>query len=107
MALAVHGYGAAGQSDTVGAVAVAFRRKPWRGHLRVRRQRVRKCDAGIGNRFAAGFVIVNVSEWCAFSAIVEGLKDLSNHGGAATLMLAVAVPPVPPSVEVTLPAIRN
>ena len=55
--------------------------------------------------FAAGFVIVNVSEVVAFSAIVEGLKTLAIDGGASTLMLAVAVPPVPPSVEVTLPVV--
>src|SRR6185312_7885450 len=55
--------------------------------------------------FAAGLVMVNVSEVVAFSAIVEGLKTFAMDGGASTLMLAVAVPPVPPSVEVTLPVV--
>lgn len=54
---------------------------------------------------AAGFVIVNVSEVVAFSAIVDGLKTFAIDGGATTLMLAEAVPPVPPSVEVTFPVI--
>ena len=55
--------------------------------------------------FAAGFVMVNVSEVVAFSAIVEGLNAFAMDGGATTEMLAVAVPPVPPSVEVTLPVV--
>ena len=55
--------------------------------------------------FAAGFVIVNVSEVVAFSAMLDGLKTLAIDGGATTLMLAEAVPPVPPSVEVTLPVV--
>jgi hypothetical protein len=50
---------------------------------------------------AAGFVIVNVSDVVAFSAMLDGLNTLAIDGGATTLMLAVAVPPVPPSVEVT------
>ena len=54
---------------------------------------------------AAGFVIVNVSEVVAFSAIVEGLNAFAMEGGASTVTLAVAVPPVPPSVEVTLPVV--
>jgi len=55
--------------------------------------------------FAAGLVIVNVSEVVAFSAIVKGLNALAIEGGATTLTLAVAVPPVPPSVDVTLPVV--
>ena len=55
--------------------------------------------------FAAGLVMVNVREVVAFSAIVEGLKTLAMDGGATTLILAEAVPPVPPSVEVTLPVV--
>jgi len=55
--------------------------------------------------FAAGLVIVNVSEVVAFSAMLAGLKTLAIEGGAITLMLAEAVPPVPPSVEVTLPVV--
>jgi hypothetical protein len=39
------------------------------------------------------------------SAIVAGLNTLAIDGGATTLMLAEAVPPVPPSVEVTLPEV--
>ena len=58
-----------------------------------------------GSTFAAGFVIVKVSEVVAFTAIVEGLNTLAIDGGASTLTLAVAVPPVPPSVEVTLPVV--
>ena len=58
-----------------------------------------------GSTLAAGFVMVNVSEVVAFSAIVEGLNTLAIEGGASTFTLAVAVPPVPPSVEVTLPVV--
>ena len=58
-----------------------------------------------GSTFAAGFVMVNVSEVVAFSAIVEGLNTFAIDGGASTLTLAEAVPPVPPSVEVTLPVV--
>jgi len=52
--------------------------------------------------FAAGLVIVKVNEVVAFSAIVFGLNTLAIDGGASTFTLADAVPPVPPSVEVTL-----
>src|ERR1700704_1229542 len=55
--------------------------------------------------FAAGLVIVNVSEVVAFSAMLDGLNTLAIDGGATTLMLADAVPPVPPSVEVTGPVV--
>src|SRR5262249_2498802 len=58
-----------------------------------------------GSTFAAGLVMVNVSEVVAFSAIVEGLKTLAIDGGASTSTLAVAVLPVPPFVEVTLPVV--
>src|SRR5437899_5277980 len=54
---------------------------------------------------AAGFVIVKVSDVVAFSAMVEGLNTLAIDGGATTLTLAEAVPPVPPSVDVTLPVV--
>lgn len=54
-----------------------------------------------GSTFAAGFVMVNVSEVVAFNAIAVGLNALAIDGGASTLMLADAVPPVPPSFEVT------
>lgn len=58
-----------------------------------------------GSTFAAGLVIVKVKEVVAFSAIDEGAKTLAIDGGASTFTLAVAVPPVPPSVEVTLPVV--
>ncbi len=54
---------------------------------------------------AAGLVIVKVSEVVAFKAMLLGLNTLAMDGGASTLMLAEAVPPVPPSVEVTLPVV--
>ena len=55
--------------------------------------------------FAAGLVIVNVKLVVAFRAMLVGLKTLAIEGGATTLTLAEAVPPVPPSVEVTLPVV--
>ena len=55
--------------------------------------------------FAAGFVIVKVSDVVAFRAMLLGLNTLAIEGGATTLMEAEAVPPVPPSVEVTLPVV--
>jgi len=58
-----------------------------------------------GSTFAAGLVIVKVSEVVAFSAILLGLNTLAIDGGASTFTLAEAVPPVPPSVEVTLPVV--
>jgi hypothetical protein len=54
---------------------------------------------------AAGFVMVKVKEVVAFSAMDEGAKILAIEGGASTFTLAVAVPPVSPSVEVTLPVV--
>src|SRR5260370_36724190 len=51
---------------------------------------------------AAGLVMVKVSEVVAFSAIVFGLNTLAMEDGAVTLIEAEVVPPVPPSVEVTL-----
>jgi hypothetical protein len=55
--------------------------------------------------FAAGFVMVNVSDVVVLSPIVAGLNTLAIDGGATTVTLAEAVPPVPPSVEVTLPVV--
>jgi hypothetical protein len=55
--------------------------------------------------FADGFVIVNVRDVVAFSAIPVGLKVFVIEGGVTTLMLAEAVPPVPPSVELMLPVV--
>jgi hypothetical protein len=54
---------------------------------------------------AAGLVMVKVSEVVAFSAMLLGLKTLAIEGGATTLIDAEAVPPVPPSVEVTFPVV--
>src|ERR1043166_26631 len=54
---------------------------------------------------AAGLMMVNVSEVVAFNAIVEGLNALAMDGGASTWTVAVAVLPVPPSVEVTAPVV--
>src|SRR5262249_56559284 len=58
-----------------------------------------------GSTLAGGWVMVNVSEVVAFSGIVVGLKALAIDGGASTFTLAVAVLPVPPSVEVTAPVV--
>src|SRR5262245_12090219 len=58
-----------------------------------------------GSTFAAGLVMVKVSEVVAFRAMVEGLNTLAIEGGASTFNEADAVPPVPPSVEVTLPVV--
>jgi hypothetical protein len=53
--------------------------------------------------FAAGFVIVKLSEDVPFGEIAIGLNALAIEGGAMTEIEAVAVPPAPPSVEVTFP----
>lgn len=55
--------------------------------------------------FAAGFVIVNVSEVVPFAATALGLNTFAMDGGATTLTLAEAVPPVPPFVDVTFPVV--
>ena len=55
--------------------------------------------------FAAGFVMVKVSEVVAFRAMLLGLKTLAIEGGATTLIEAEAVPPVPPSVDVMFPVV--
>src|SRR5438105_2264060 len=60
-----------------------------------------------GSTLAAGLVIVNVSEVVAFNAMVLGLNTLAVEGGASTFTLAEAVPPVPPSVEVTFPVVLS
>src|SRR5271156_930449 len=49
----------------------------------------------------AGLVMVNCNVVVAVSAIAAGVKDLAIDGGATTEVLAEAVAPVPPSVEVT------
>src|SRR6185437_15893418 len=58
-----------------------------------------------GSTFAAGLVMVKVSEVVPFTLMDDGLKALAMDGGASTLILADAVPPVPPSLEVTLPVV--
>ena len=55
--------------------------------------------------FAAGLAMVKVSEVVAFKAIVDGLKAFAIEGGMITATLADAVPPVPPSTEVTFPVV--
>lgn len=58
-----------------------------------------------GMTFAAGLVMVNVSELVAFRAIPDGLNDFAIDGGASTATAAEAVPPVPPSSDVTFPVV--
>src|SRR5262249_7028064 len=58
-----------------------------------------------GTVFTPGLVMVKVSVVVVFRAMVEGLKTLAIEGGATTLTEAEAVPPVPPSVEDTLPVV--
>ena len=58
-----------------------------------------------GSRLAAGLVIVKVSDVVPLIGIVVGLNDFAIDGGASTLIEADAVPPVPPSVDVTLPVV--
>src|SRR5260370_1145080 len=58
-----------------------------------------------GTVLAPGLVMVKVSDEVVFSAMVAGLKALAIEGGATTVMEAEAVPPAPPSVEVTLPVV--
>ncbi len=53
--------------------------------------------------FAAGFVMVTSKLDPPPKATFAGTNDMLIDGGAKTLMLADAVPPVPPSVEVTFP----
>src|SRR5258708_724252 len=54
---------------------------------------------------AAGLVMVKVSEVVPLSGRLAAPNALAIDGGATTLMLAEAVPPVPPSVEVTFPVV--
>src|SRR5215471_4482597 len=54
---------------------------------------------------AAGLVMVKVSDVVAFNEIVVGLKALAIDGAATTVRFAVAVLPVPPLVELTLPVV--
>jgi hypothetical protein len=64
------------------------------GMVSVKATPVRAC------RLAGGLVSVKVSEAAPFGAMPAGLKDLAIEGGASTVRLAEAVPPVPPCVEV-------
>lgn len=54
---------------------------------------------------AAGFVNVNVSVLVPFTGIVVGLNAAAMDNGASTARLAEAVPPAPPSVELTAPVV--
>jgi hypothetical protein len=54
---------------------------------------------------AAGLVIVTVSVVVALRGTAVGLNAFAIDGGATTARLADAVPPVPPSVEVTAPVV--
>src|SRR5258708_29127913 len=51
--------------------------------------------------FAAGLVMVKVSEVVPFKGTPAVPNAFAMDGGATTVRLADAVPPVPPSVEVT------
>ena len=51
---------------------------------------------------AAGFVIVKLKVEIPAGAIPLGVNTLAIAGGATTVMLADAVPPAPPCVDVTL-----
>jgi hypothetical protein len=59
--------------------------------------------------FVFGLVMLKLSVLLAFNAMLVGLNDLVMVGGAATVRLAVAVPPapllVPPLVEVMFPVV--
>lgn len=55
--------------------------------------------------FAAGLVSVNVSEVVECKEIPAGLNTLAIEGGSSTFKGAEAVPPVPPSVDVTFPVV--
>src|SRR5262249_14169721 len=53
----------------------------------------------------AGLVMVKVSDVVAFTGMPAGLKALAITGGVNTFTLAEAVPPVPPSTDVTFPVV--
>ena len=55
--------------------------------------------------FAAGLVIVNVSVEIEFTETVLGANAFAITGAVTTPRLAEAVPPVPPSTEVTFPVV--
>jgi hypothetical protein len=55
--------------------------------------------------FAAGFVMVKVKLVVPLSAMLGAPKASAIEGGAATAIVAEALPPVPPSVDATLPVV--
>jgi hypothetical protein len=55
--------------------------------------------------FAGGLVMVKVKLVVPFSAMLAAPKASPIEGGAATAIAATALPPVPPSVDVTLPVV--
>src|SRR5580704_16698611 len=55
--------------------------------------------------FAAGLVTVKVRDVVPFNTIVAAPKALAIDGGATTARFADAVPPVPPSADVTAPVV--
>jgi len=55
--------------------------------------------------FPAGLEIVKVSEVVPFNGRLAAPNALAMEGGETTLMLADAVPPVPPSTDVTFPVV--
>jgi hypothetical protein len=61
-----------------------------------------KATPAKGSGLAAGLVMVKVSVETPPGAIADGLNALAIDGGPSTWMVAVAVAPVPPSLEVTL-----
>src|SRR5215469_14803607 len=61
-----------------------------------------KATPACGSGLAAELLMVKVSVETPFGAIVDGLNALAIDGGPSTSIVAVADPPVPPSVEVTL-----
>jgi hypothetical protein len=52
-----------------------------------------------------GLLMVKLNVLLVFSAMLVGLNDLVMEGGWATVRLALAVLPVPPLVELTLPVV--
>jgi hypothetical protein len=54
---------------------------------------------------AAGLVMVKVSDVVPFSGMFAAPNTLAIEGGATTAIEADAIPPVPPSVDVTLPVV--
>jgi hypothetical protein len=55
--------------------------------------------------FPDGFVMVKLNVELPFGEMAVGENALAIDGGATTVRLAEAVPPAPPSVEVTLPVV--